>query len=64
MKRIFVLFVFSRTFDSFGIDWVIGEALPLAINMYFYGFLFASRPMAAAPPPPPQVSLAGGAAGQ
>jgi hypothetical protein len=64
MKRIFVLFVFSRTFDSFGIDWVIGEALPLAINMYFYGFLFASRPMVAAPPPPPQVSLAGGAAGQ
>jgi hypothetical protein len=47
MKRIVVLFIFVELLRSFGIDWIISEAIPLIGAIFLYAFLFASR---AAPP--------------
>lgn len=43
MKRVLVLFVFVDLLHSYGLDWVIIEAVPLAVAILVYGYFFASR---------------------
>ncbi|MBS0418987.1 MAG: hypothetical protein JSR66_14835 [Proteobacteria bacterium] len=42
-KRAVLLFIFMKLVDSFGVDWVILETLPLVVGVYLYSLLFASR---------------------
>ncbi|HEY6922132.1 MAG TPA: hypothetical protein VI653_01595 [Steroidobacteraceae bacterium] len=42
MKRVIVLSIFQRSLDSFGMDWTIGEVLPLVILTFLYAPLFSS----------------------
>jgi hypothetical protein len=46
-KRAVVLFIFMKLVDSFGMDWVLLETLPLVAAVYGYSLLFGSRRMAA-----------------
>jgi hypothetical protein len=43
MKRVAVLFVFVRMLDSYGVDWIILETLPLVAAIYIYRYFFASK---------------------
>jgi hypothetical protein len=43
MKRVIVLFVFTRIVDSFGFDWAISDTLPLIVAMFVYSFFFTTR---------------------
>ena len=43
MKRIIVLSLYARTIDSFGIDWTLGEVLPLIAATFFYRPFFRNR---------------------
>jgi hypothetical protein len=43
MSRIIVLFLFARIINSFGLDWVIGETLPLVAALFIYRYFFAVR---------------------
>jgi hypothetical protein len=45
MKRVFILFIFVKTIDSFGVDWTILEALPLLVAMFIYTPFFSCRPV-------------------
>lgn len=45
MKRIIVLSIFARSIDSFGVDWTVGEVLPLVAATFLYAPLFKSRRM-------------------
>jgi hypothetical protein len=42
-KRAVLLFIFMKLVDSFGVDWVILETLPLVAGVYLYSLLFTSR---------------------
>lgn len=42
MKRIIILSIFTRTVDSFGFDWTLGEVLPLMVATFLYAPLFSS----------------------
>jgi hypothetical protein len=52
MHRVVVLFVFVRMIDSFGIDWTIGETLPLLVATYIYRFFFTSKRASTGDAPP------------
>jgi hypothetical protein len=43
VSRAVVLFAFTKLIDSFGIDWVIADTLPMIAAIFIYGFFFASR---------------------
>lgn len=43
MLRVLVLYVFMRLIESFGMDWVIIDALPLAVGIVIYSYFFAAR---------------------
>jgi hypothetical protein len=47
-KRAVLLFIFMKLVDSFGVDWVMLETLPLMAAVYAYSLLFASRRICAA----------------
>src|SRR5262249_27795051 len=42
-KRAVTLFIFMKLIDSFGIDWVLIESLPLVAAIYAYSVFFAGR---------------------
>lgn len=44
MKRIVVLYVFARLIDSFGIDWIVAEVIPLVVAIVLYAYFFRARP--------------------
>jgi hypothetical protein len=43
MKRVVVLYVFDRLVNSYGIDWIIGETIPLVAAIFLYTFFFSVR---------------------
>lgn len=43
IKRVIVLFTFVKLINSFGLDWILGELIPLVAGIYLYSFFFASR---------------------
>jgi hypothetical protein len=43
MLRVVVLFAFWRLIDSFGVDWLVIDVLPLVAAVFIYGFFFAAR---------------------
>ena len=43
MKRGIVLLVFVWTIDSYGVDWIILQSLPLVVALYLYAPFFSSR---------------------
>jgi hypothetical protein len=43
MMRVVILMLFVRTIDSFGLDWTVGEVLPVALATVLYSVLFASH---------------------
>ena len=43
IARVVPLFVFSRLIDSFGLDWLIIDTLPLIAAVFIYGFFFPTR---------------------
>jgi hypothetical protein len=43
MKRVVMLYVFDRIINSYGIDWVIGETIPLVTAVFIYTFFFSIR---------------------
>jgi len=43
MKRVAGLFVFDRLINSFGIDWTIGEVIPLVVAIYVYTKIFSIK---------------------
>jgi hypothetical protein len=55
MKRIIVLSIFARSIDSFGVDWTIGEVLPLVVATFLYAPLFSSKPRTAGQIDSPQL---------
>jgi hypothetical protein len=57
IKRVVVLFVFVKLINSFGLDWILGEVIPLIAGVYLYSFFFGSRRVV-----PPQAPLVPGAA--
>jgi hypothetical protein len=50
MKRIIVLTVLIRVIDSFGMDWVIFETVPLIVATVLFSYVFAARPPRPAAP--------------
>ncbi len=42
-KRAVVLFVFIKFMDSFGIDWILLECVPLVVAIYAYSLMFSSK---------------------
>jgi hypothetical protein len=42
MKRVVVLSIFVQTMNSFGIDWVVSETVPLVVSIYLYRYFFAA----------------------
>jgi hypothetical protein len=43
MSRVTVLYVFMRFMESFGMDWVIIDSLPVATAVVIYGYFFSAR---------------------
>ena len=43
MKRVVVLSVFEKLINSYGIDWTIGETIPLVVTIYLYTMFFSIR---------------------
>jgi hypothetical protein len=43
MKRVIVLSFFVRTLDSFGLDWSVGEIVPILVATYLYSIVFSSH---------------------
>jgi hypothetical protein len=43
MQRVVVLYVFMRLIESFGMDWVIIDALPVATAVVIYAYFFSAR---------------------
>lgn len=51
MKRVVILSFFTRTIDSFGFDWTIGEVLPLVVGVLLYSIIFRSERKSGMSPP-------------
>jgi hypothetical protein len=43
IKRVVLLFLFVKVINSFGLDWVLGEAIPLIAGIYITSYLFGAR---------------------
>jgi hypothetical protein len=43
MMRVVVLYLFMRLIESFGMDWVLIDGLPLAMAIVLYSYFFAAR---------------------
>jgi hypothetical protein len=43
MKRVVVLAVFEKLINSYGVDWTIGETIPLVVTIYLYTMFFSIR---------------------
>jgi hypothetical protein len=43
MKRVVLLFVFARSVNSYGVDWTIGETLPLLAAIFIYALIFSAK---------------------
>jgi hypothetical protein len=55
-KRAVMLFIFKKLVDSFGIDWIILDTLPLVSAIVLYSWFFSAKRIAA----PPRNSPSGG----
>ena len=58
MKRVVVLFIFQRLIDSFGIDWLIVETVPLVMAIFVYAKFFTSRSVSTGEPGQPRYAAA------
>jgi len=50
MKRVVTLSAFALVVNSFGLDWVVMDVLPMLVAIYIYRYFFAAAPL------PPSVS--------
>jgi hypothetical protein len=46
VKRVVILYLFLEVVRSFGIDWVLAEAVPIVAAIYLYSYFFRSKPIA------------------
>jgi hypothetical protein len=44
MQRVVVLSTWAQVMNSFGLDWVVAETVPLIVAIYVYQFFFAAKP--------------------
>jgi hypothetical protein len=51
MKRVVTLSAFALVVNSFGLDWVLMEVIPMIAAIYIYRYFFAAAP-------PPDVAAA------
>jgi len=47
MKRVIILTVFSITINSFGLDWVLMDTVPMVVAVYLYSVFFRSQRLTA-----------------
>jgi hypothetical protein len=49
-KRVVILMVFLLLFNSFGLDWLLTDIVPLAVSIYLYRYFFRSLRVSAPQP--------------